>query len=238
MAVSILTRFLTHYDPLMYGVNPNAPLGVDLMAGVGGWCVPGGLHVLYRGTPDYSDISFDAPVGAVSPTDAAPETVKTFATYPFAASTRYCIALRAVGLGGAIEQNTDLATRIETDGDGVPLGLVPNPPMMLNAQPRAGGTVLLTWQYNPRGQQTPPYTYSIYHNNGSGAVSYVTAIGESRGRSFLTPAYADATTVIFGVRAASADGVEETNLTTVSCLTDAAGPPDIDTLSVTRGVET
>ena len=239
MAVSLLTRFLEHYDPLFCGATASGiPFGTELMAGQAGWCVPGGLHALYRGTPDWSDIDYDVPFGVMSPTGDTPATIAHFVGYTFSASTRYCFGFRAVGRGGAIEENVTLGQRIETDGEAVPLPVVPNPPIRLTAQPKADGVILLQWFYDARGEQVGAATFNVYHNDGAGAVDYGTAIGSTSGRAFLTNAYTHATEVTFGVRAESSAGNEETNTVTVSATADDQGPPVLIAPYVEEGVET
>ena len=150
----------------------------------------------------------------------------------------YWFALRAVGRGGAEETNTTLKLRIETDGAGVPLGLTPNAPIILRCEPRDAGKFLLTWDYSSIGEQIPPSVFNIYHNNGSGAVDYDTAIASVSGTSYKTGSYDDGTVVIFAVRSESSDSDEETNTATASATADATGPDAVGAPTIAAGVET
>lgn len=235
MSATLLERFLETYDPQYLGRRP-WQWSAGMAATLGrAWTGIMGQHNLYRGTGGVVD--YDVPVGAVSPTDADPDTVRNYPTFPLAASTEYVFAVRAVGRGGAEEQNTDLVHTLTTDADGAPLGPAPNPPINVTAAPQAGGKILLAWQTSPRGEAARAASFHIYHDDGSGTVDFSEPLASTVRRSYLTDAYADGTTVKFVVRAVSADDVEEANTNTVSATADAAGPPDMAAPDVEYGTE-
>lgn len=237
MAVSLLARELVHYDPLFWGVTPLGVVGSALVCGLG-WCDPAGVYVLYSGVDAVGNIDYDVPVGATSPTSATPTTIANFPTYTLAADTVYYFALRAIGLGGAEEENTISVQRIETGFGGEPLPAIPNAPYQLSAHPRAGGKIYLRWEYEQTGQQTAPAAYLVYHDNGTGTVSYEATLGETAMNEYLTGAYAHGTTVKFVVRATSSIGDYEANTTEVSAVADDTGPDDAAAPTVVAGAET
>ena len=241
MAISLLTRFLAHYDPLFYGATAGGiAAGPLLMSGVAGWCDPAGRHLLYRGDDDVAAIDYDTPVGAASPTATDPTKIDMFSGYSIDADSIYYFAVRAVGRGGAEEENTDQIVRVETDGLGDFLPRVPNAPRHLMVTPVAGGKLLLRWRYDSTGQQVAPTNYRIYHDNGSPSKTMIwaPALDVVEGTTYLTEAYAAGTRVQFGVRAYSNDGGQENNTDTVFGLADVNGPKDAEAPAIGEGEET
>lgn len=212
------------------------PIGTlhGLYAGVGlHWTRPNGAHVLYRSTVA---TDFGIPVGSTDKTHAQPEVVKNLAGYAFAPSTRYYFRLVPVGLGGVELRGQSATIIITTDENGVPLPAVPNPPFGLHAVPVAGGVIALNWGYDPTAQQTAPYSWNVYHDDGLPAgpfilLANVTAMG------YLTPGYPDGTSVRFRVRAVSADGDEESNTDYVTAVADDSAPDDVGAPTITDGEE-
>jgi len=238
MARSLLLRFLDHYDPVYYGATPEGVVnGIGMDCGIDFTRVAGGYN-LYRSEGETPDTDNAIPVGATSATASPPTAIRNYVGYPFAASTVYRLWVRAIGKGGAEESYPTDTIRIEADGGGDPLDEVPNSPIRLSVSPRPDGKMLLTWSYDDRGEQTAVGQYKVYHDNGTGTMDWATPIGATKARAFLTGAYANGTTVAFGVRAESADGAQETNTTTASGVADATGPADIDAPTVAEGKET
>jgi len=125
--------------------------------------------------------------------------------------------------------------------------LRPNSPRLLTATPGAGGTIVLSCEYDPANQLAAPTTIRFYYDNGTGTVDYVTPIGtvtitatSDRSRpviaTFTTGALIHGTTYLFVARARSAEGIEDTNTTTVRAVADTTGPESLtaDSLTVTK----
>lgn len=239
MAVSLLTRFLATYDPIHRGWTPRGiALGLAVTGGFGTAKVRGG-HALYMGvgepgtrpSPDWSHA-----VGAVGPSCESPGTIRTWPGVVLPAEKALAFGVRAFSPGGAEEAGTRQVVRLETDAEGEPTPLVPNAPVQLVAVPRAGGSVLLTWRYDPRGEGAPVSRFRVYHDDGTGEM-VAEALAEQRGRAYLAGPYADGLTVTFRVRAVSAAGDEETNTQDVSAVAIASGPADLGAPTVAAGPE-
>ena len=125
--------------------------------------------------------------------------------------------------------------------------LRPNSPRLLTVTPAAGGTFVLTCEYDTADQVAAPTTIRFYYDNGTGVIDYVTPIGTanitattSRSRpstaTYTTGALVHGTTYLFVARARTAGGVEDTNTTTASAVADTTGPTSItaDSLTVTK----
>lgn len=236
MAVSTTTRELAWWKPhLTHWHKRFACCGAS--GPTVGWTNSAGLHVLYWGSPAVADIDWGTPVGAVSPTAASPASVANYATVTLPASSTLWFGLRAISPGGSEEQGMVNVQRIVTDGDGVPTDPAPNAPHSLTVTPLSGGRFALTWKYDSAGQQLRPATFAIYHDNGTGTVSYAAPIAAVPTMAFVTAAYADGTTVKFVVRARSASGDEETNTNAKSATADATGPADVEAPAITEGSE-
>lgn len=199
------------------------------------WSGINGQYMLYRGLATASAIDYDVPVGAAA---AGAVAITNYPSYPMAASTVYWFGLRAVNPGGAEESNTSQVLRVETDGDGAPLPLVPNPPSKLRASPKAGGKCLVLWNYEHAGEQITPDHWHVYHDDGTGTMDWGNTVGTAYGMSFLSEAYGSGTTVKFGVRSVSGAGAEEPNTTTTTCVADAEGPSDVGLPTLAFGSET
>lgn len=196
-----------------------------------------GCHLLYWGLDTPQNIDWNNPIGAVAMSDANPNKIAPYPYITLPANSKIWFGLRAVGRGGLEEQGVNNLCFIETDGSGVPKPLAPNPPIKLQALTRAGGKILLLWEYNSLNQQIAPSGFKIYHNNGSGAVDYNTPIATVTGRSFLTDAYPSGTLVTFGIRSYAASGGEESNVYTKDGLADSTGPDDVGPPTLELGIE-
>lgn len=235
MAVSDLIRWLERYQPQAGGRGSAWAWAAGLHAGRWWLRTDGGYH-LYAGPA--GSVDYDTPVGATSASSATPAAIATFPGSVLDADTTYQFALRAVGRGGVEETNQTVALLVRTDGDGVPGGAAPNPPVRLQAVAVSGGRIVLHWRHERAGEQAAPATWRIYHDNGTGTMDYGTPLASIRGRRYRTSAYADGTVVQFAVRAVSAGDVEEQNTNTVTATADDSGPPDMDAPTLAAGKET
>lgn len=237
MATTLLERFLEQYDTVHHGMTPEGIAnGLTLTVGRS-WCRRAGGYTLQRIADEPVDTDNAIAVGAASPASTSSTFIAPFATYPLAASTVYHFGISVVSPGGAQRDDFLSLQRIETDGDGVPIDPVPNPPVRLRGEPYSGGRIKLNWDLATAGEQVQAKQWNVYHNNGSGSVDYDTAIASVNRGVYVTEAYAGGTEVTFGVRAESADGDEEKNTNTVAVTADDTGPQDIDAPDVDYGEE-
>lgn len=147
----------------------------------------------------------------------------------------YNYGVRAVDTSAREEFNTDVVVSITLVGTPPSeQAALPNAPTGLSALAVAGGKIQLTWEYDGHLESATPTLFSVYYDNGTGTVDYVTPLttvaysaGTPDGKvleyTFLTGALVDATTYKFGVRA-SAGADEEENTVTVSEAADSAAP--------------
>lgn len=237
MAVSLLTRWLEHYDPIHRGWTPAGIANAACTrAGFAFGRIAGGYNLM-RSEGTAPSVADAIEVGATSPTAATPTEIKNFPTYPFPASSTCWCWVRALSPGGAADVASVQAVRIDTDGAGDPETLTPNPPYRLSARAVADGKIRLTWEHNAAGEQIRPFQWNIYHDDGGGTIDYETPLATIKGRTYLTAAYSHDTTVQFAVRAESRDGAEEQNTDSVSATAVADGPDDLPAPTLTAGDE-
>lgn len=151
------------------------------------------------------------------------------------ASGTYNYGVRAVDSSGKEELNTDKVVTVEIIGPPITeQPIVPNAPVGLVALAIEGAKIKLTWLYDPKNEGVEPDTFSIYYDNATGTVDYVTpldtvlwAARTSQGKylsfEFTTGALVDTSTYIFGIRA-SASGDEEKNTVTATDTADSTAP--------------
>lgn len=237
MALTLLQRELEHWDPLTLGFSPKGFAGgVECGLGLCGWMHRCGVHFLYRGVGSVAAIDYEVPVGCTPGTAAAPGTIRTYATYPFASSTKYWMNVAAVGPGGAEEERRAIPVLIETDGDGVPIAPAPKAPARLRVVPRAGGYMLITWEQNDDGADVVARSWRVYHDNGTGSM-IGTPLGSTSRRAYLAGPYSNGQMIAFRVRSVSQDGAEDSNTDDVTGEAVASGPDDLGEPTVAAGVE-
>lgn len=220
-------KWLAHYDPIHRGYTPSGIAnGVTAMCG---WAFPrvrGGYN-LYRGTSGAESIDFVHPVGAAGVTST---TIDNFSWRPHADTTQYAYAVRAIG-GGGVESAASHPTRVaEFDGAGSLIGLRPNTVVGLSVRASAGGRFVVHWVYVSRFEEATPSEFRIFHDNGGGTVDYntvVATVAYRRGAahySYASGAFAHGTRMIWGVRAATATGVDDGNVAQDAAFADAEAP--------------
>jgi len=139
---------------------------------------------------------------------------------------------------GYEDENVDARVRIRLDSAGNDLTVLPNAPTGLTAIARAGGTVDVSWVYNPGGQGSSPTGFHLYL--GAGSVDYASVAGVypyergSIGRNYTLrlSGLSDGTTYLIGVRSFNTSG-EEPNTATVSVVGSTTGPDSVSTLTAT-----
>lgn len=221
-----LTKYLRLADPLhrgltLLGVAYGQALNRGLASGLAG-----GGYVLYRGTT-----AIDATTAAGAAGRGA-TTVRPWAWLGQAAATRYVFRVAAVGVGGVESRlETSRLVAVRTDADGVAVLPAPSGPRSLSVAAAAGGCFRLRWAYVPG--RVAAAAFNVYSDGGLGTMDWNTPIatvtikggrGGNGQYGFLTEAFAQDTEVEFGVRAATAGGVEDGNTRTVTATAVVDGP--------------
>ena len=226
---ALLAKFLTHYDPLLFGQHAaGVASGSIMQAGVAGWGDPQGRSILYHGT---SRSLIDNPVGAAP---RGSETIQPWAAVSLQASTTHWFCLIPHGPGGvAAVADTPAIAKVATDGDGDSVAVVPAPVRTLQVRPIVGGEFLLAWSYQPAARHATAAKFNVYHDNGTCTVDTVTPVAtvtarlgmSGRGGYLWTSGeFAHGTAVKYLIRAATSDDAEEQNNQVVSATADAQGP--------------
>lgn len=165
----------------------------------------------------------------------------TYTGSALSASSDTTFAVRAFdSVSGYEEENVDCRVRIVLDASQVDVTARPNPPSSLSAHAKAGGTALVTWTYNSRGQGGAPTSFKVWMTAGT-SVNYAVSPNATATYSAQTQSYrvtltglSDATDYVIGVRATNSHG-DETNTTKVSVTGDTTGPDAVDSLTATAG---
>lgn len=175
-------------------------------------------------------IDYDTPLAVVnSPT-------VTWESDAIVAAGTYNFGVRAEDSGGKEEFNSDVTVTVkikDTPIEEIPN--LPNAPVGLTLTPVAGGLIQIDWLYDTTDQEVVPSLFSIYYDNNTGVVDYVTPLdtvlysaGTVQGRylafTFTTGALGDGLAYIFGIRAKSAAGDEEENTVTETATADSTAP--------------
>ena len=236
----LLTKSLTHYDPLRRGFTRTGLANAMRLTRGRFWSRIAGGYNLRRaiGRRPTSD---DPVVGAAG-SDAV--SIVNFTWQSHGPSTTYTYRLNAVGPGGVEEVGETNRAHVAFDAGGALIGLRPNAPTNLRVSLESGGRFRLAWTYSEADEEVSPTEFRVFNDNGTGTVDYGTVVATltARARKFhydwLSSAFADGATRIWAVRAASAGGVEDANINVVTGTADAAGPPVHGTASATCGTET
>ncbi len=227
MASDLLTKWLVHYDPIHRGYAPNGI--ANGVTATGGWTFPrvGGGYNLYRGVGSSEAVDFDHPVGAAG---GGASSVMNFSWRPHAASTRYCYRVKSIGGGGVESAASVPAAVAEFDALGALVGLRPNGPTGFLVRPVAGGKFGLRWVYVSRFEEAAPDHFAVFHDGGTGSVDYATVVATVPHRSgrahygYTSAAFAHDARRVWGVRAVTAGGVDDGNVTVAFAWADAAAP--------------
>ncbi|KKL47309.1 hypothetical protein LCGC14_2336850 [marine sediment metagenome] len=175
-------------------------------------------------------ISYDTPLAVIS------SPTVTWLSPAIVAAGTYNYGVRAEDTGGKEEFNSDITVTVkikDTPIEEVPT--LPNAPIGLTATPVAAGKIQLDWLYDITNQEVVPSVYSVYYDNNTGVVDYVTPLDTvlhsaagNNGRyltfTFTTAALGDGLSYKFGVRAQSAAGNEETNVVIATAIADSTLP--------------
>lgn len=213
MSTDLLSKWLSHYDPLNRGFTP---AGIaNAVCATNGFFFPrmkGGHHLRRKigAAPGASD-----PIVGSAGHDAT--TIRTFPWITHEPSTEYTYRLSPIG-GGGVENLTDSTTTLVAfDSSGRLLGPRPNPPADLRLTPLSAGRFCLQWTYNSDNEQTAPAEFRLYHDAGTGTIDFTNAaarIPYRPGRfhyEYISPAFPHGQRIRWAVRAASPTGAESQN---------------------------
>lgn len=241
MSCDLLTKWLAHYDPIHFGLTAaGITNGVFALVGSGFVRIGGGYN-LYRGVGAREAVDWSDPVGAAG---ADASVVKNFSWRGHSPGEAYYYGLRAIGGGGAEECNTAVFSRVEFDDEGTWVGPAANRVGNLWVAPIAGGKFLVRWTYDKQGEAARPSEFRLYTDGGSGSVNYVTPVGTAAYREGVADyamesgSFAHGARVRFGVRSATAGGIEERNEATAMGTAISTGPAVHGTVLAERGPET
>ncbi len=227
MASELLSKWLTHYDPIHRGYTPRGIAnGVSATLG---WSFPrvAGGYNLYR-------TGSDQPVGAAG---ANATGVSNFSWRPHAANTTYDYELRSVG-GGGVESASSSPILAEFSAGGDLVGPRPPSPMSVDVKAVAGGRFVVSWVMDDRFAEERPIGFLIYHDSGTGNVNFAFPIGGTtyrRGRvhyAFTSVAFSHGLRMRWGVRAVTAEGVTDENVLTALGVADAEAPSAVDAVGL------
>ncbi len=175
-------------------------------------------------------INYSTPIAVVnSPT-------VTWESDAIVAAGTYNYGVRAEDAGGKEEFNSDVTVTVkikDTPIEEIPN--LPNAPVGLTLTPVAGAKIQIDWLYDVTDQEVVPSVFSIYYDNNTGVMDYVTPLdtvlystGTVQGKylafTFTTGALGDGLDYEFGVRAKSAAGDEEENTVTETATADSTAP--------------
>lgn len=228
MSVDLLQKWLAYYDPIHRGYTVRGI--ANALTATNGWCFPrvAGGYNLYRGRDGIEPIDFAQSVGAAGPLSIS---IANFAWRPHAASTRYVYVIKAIGGGGVESEATYPARVAEFDAEMALLGPRPNGPSELTARAAAGGRFELRWVYPLRHQEAAPSAFHVHHDGGTGLIDYGTVVASAPYRHgrihyhWLSGPFGHGARRIWGVRAVTAEGVDDGNTLTAAGLADAEAPP-------------
>lgn len=152
------------------------------------------------------------------------------------AAGTYMYGIRAVDSGANEEQNTDVTITVEIV-DIPPIEEAPdfpNAPIGLTATPIAGAKFTVAWLYDGKFEEATPDTFSVYWDNGTGTMDWVTPMttvaysaGVASGRQLVysvdTAALVNGTDYQFAVRAKIGSD-EEANEVIATDTADSTAP--------------
>ena len=173
MVISLLDRWLAHYDPIHRGLTPRGI--ANGLCATGGFAFPrirGGYN-LYRSTAEMPPTE-GAPVGAAG---ADATTVRTFSWIRHGADSCYVYRLTSLNGGGAENVCDEIVCIACFDADGRWVGPRPNGVSDLRLNLLAGGRFEVAWSYSREGEQVEPAHFEVFHDGGSGQVDFDTVVG-------------------------------------------------------------
>lgn len=208
MAITLIDRWLAHYDPLHRGLTPRGI--ANGLCATGGFTFPrirGGYN-LYRSVTGVP-LTNTPPVGAAG---ADATTVRTFPWISHQADSCYVYRLTSLNGGGAENVCDEIVCVACFDAEGRWVGLRPNAVSDLRLNLLADGRFEVAWSYSREGEQVEPAYFEVFHDGGSGEVDFDTVVGTvayRRGRvhyAHVSEPFAHDARVRWAVRAVSAEG--------------------------------
>ncbi len=225
MGSDLLRKWLTHYDPVHRGWTLRGIASGT--CGTGGWFFPrvrGGYH-LRRSSAGLPTL--DGRIVGAAGADGAD--IRTFPWVEHEPGVAYVYRLFAVGGGGEENVVDEVTATAGFDAEGAYAGAVPAGVADLRVTPAAGGAVEVVWTYGAVVQGVEPAAFHVYHDGGADAWGEEPAgvVGYRRGRvhyRWRSASFGHDVLVRARVRAANAQGFEESGERVAGCRTVAAAP--------------
>ena len=178
------------------------------------------------------------PIDYATVRDTRSETISQWTSPALACPATWRFGVRAYNEHGE-ERNIDVASELTLEASGGQSPARPNHPVDLAARAVGGGCVEVSFGYDDTGEAAACSHFHICADDGAGAIDYASPLGavdrDDSGPisryAFLTDALADGVPRRFGVRAVSADDVEDDGTETVAVTPDACAPAQPVSLS-------
>jgi hypothetical protein len=215
-------------DALFNGMTAGAfKLGTVLSLGWS-WFRITGCSALYRGC-SMEQIDFDN-VLAVAELDA--EQISPPGYVPHEPDSIYFYIVRRFNGIGYQGRTFSAAVKVEIDSDGELKEPRPNHIFFTSVQQTESDKVEIVWFYNPLEQKSPPVSFGIYYDNGSGQIDYENplALIEYQGRRFYRykSPQLQSERYLFAVRAINADGFKNDSKGQLKIQLNSSNPAPIE----------
>lgn len=228
MALTLLQRWLAHYDPAGRGWSAmGIAAGAHAVGGLG-W-IGGARTLLFRGATR-ATIDRTHPVG-VAPSSESSIAVR--ADIELADGTHYFQAIPYGPGGVAAVVNASRPQIVAVVIDGGVVDPKPEPVRQLRATPEAGGEVTVGWTFLHSAGRVVPDEFAVFTDAGGGTIDYETPVAVVARRlsasgegeyAWRSEAFADGLAVKWAVRSRITDGADDGSTTEVTCTADASAP--------------
>jgi hypothetical protein len=150
-------------------------------------------------------------------------------------STTYFYVVRRLNNCGYSELTLAATVKMSIDTDGEQEKPQPNKAFAPAAKQTDGNKVQLVWFYCPLGQKSPPKSFNIYYDSGTGQVDYENPLDtiSYKGQKFYT--YQSDTletgSYLFVIKTLDANGIENHSFAQLSIQLNAANPDQVEILN-------
>jgi len=201
------------------------------------WTRSQGCCNVYRGFDHINNIDY----GRIIATGSSKCTLTLPTTVSHEADTDYYYAVRRASYSGKEEKGTLAVVRLRLDINGKVCPARPNCVSGLCAHAVADGKIQLGWWYWPIGQQIAPSYFTVYGDEGVGAIDYENPLGQVdyagiRFYSYTSSAGNNNKTYRFSVRAVGSNGSDDGNRLFVEAVVDLSAPDGIEGLTGNVGL--
>jgi hypothetical protein len=219
------------FDSLYEG---DSPKGVKLGMGLTGgdfWPRVAGCSVLYRGL-SMALIGFTN-ILAVADAEASEISPSIYVSHN--SGTIYFYVIRRVNHCGYEEQTLAAAVKVSIDASGEMSLPQPNNIFEAKSVQVNGSEVKIVWYYCPIEQQSPPASFNVYYDAGTGQIDYENPIATISyvGRMFYSykSDMLETGKYLFAIRAEDAVGTENSSLALIRVELHTQSPAEINILS-------